>query len=174
MITEQTRRNAHKIAFLLEQYPDHNIDKIMSLLQMPPIDINAGVWAAVELKLISEPDLKKGGAVQLLNKPKKWDFGPNITDLCTNIIYCFNKLALKEQDLEENYLTNWLGGYSSQDTLIAIKLLISEQKLAEYEIEDGENAYTFFTLWDNREQLWGRKQFKVDPLEPRKRGKKTE
>ena len=36
--------------------------------------------------------------------------------------------------------------------------------IAEYEIEDGENKYVFYTLYQNRDKLWGRKQFKADPL----------
>ena len=73
--------------------------------------------------------------------------------------------------MEETYLSSWTNGYGSHDVLIAMKRLLDGHVLAEYEIEDGDNTYTFYTNYDTREQQYGRKDFKTDPKPPKK-GKK--
>ena len=163
MVTTTMRENANKLAFLAQQYPEHKLPQLLALFQMPAIDINATVWAAQELNFISEPDADTE-EVKLLRPPKIWNFGPVEKELEDLIIYSFTQLAKKEVDLEENYMANWTAGYTGQDTLIAAKHLIEQHKLASYEIEDGENSYTFFTLYENSEQLWGSKQFKKPPV----------
>jgi hypothetical protein len=168
--TKKMLENAHKVAFLAEQYPEHTLGQIIALLQIPSIDINAAVWTAVEAGLISEPD-KSTGTFQRLKTPAVWAFGDTVRDLQNEIVYCFNKLARNETDLEENYLSQWTAGYTSHDVMICLNNLLNSNILSEYQIEDGENSYTFYTLYENREQLWGRKSFKKDPLAKRK-GKK--
>jgi hypothetical protein len=51
-----------------------------------------------------------------------------------------------------------------QDVLVAVKRLLETKKLHEYEIEDGEEKYIFYTLYKNRDKLYGRQAFKKDPL----------
>lgn len=159
--------NANKVAYLIQQYPDRSLPEIINLLELPGVEINTAIWYATELGWISEPD-KDEGAVRFLEAPKDgWRFGPRIEQLKDMLVYSFEKLAKKEQDLEENYLSNWTAGYTTQDTMIAVRSLIKEDKLlADYEVEDGENKYTFYTLEKNREQEWGRKQFKKEPTAP--------
>lgn len=161
-MTPKTTYNAHKVAYLVYVYPEKKMTEIINLFQLPPIDINAAIWAAVDLGLISQPT--KEGEVKFLKKPDSWDFGADTEHLIDAVYYCFEKLAQREEDLEENYVSNWLMGYTSQDTLIAIKRLLENKQLAEYEIEDGDSAYTFYTLYENRKKLWGKKQFKKNPL----------
>lgn len=163
--------NANKVGYLVKQYPEHDMNQIIGLFVLPPIDINAAVWAAIELGFISEPDPDEH-AVRLLKEPESWDFGQDVNDLIDTIYYCMEKLNSKENDMEDNYLSNWTMGYQAHDILVAMKRLLENKQLATYELEDGENAYDFYTLYDNREQLWGRKQFKKDPLAQRKNKKK--
>lgn len=159
--------NANKIAYLISEYPERNLPEIIGLLELPGVEINSAIWLATELGWISEPD-KDEGAVRFLEAPKDgWQFGDRINALKDMLVYSFEKLAKKEQDLEENYLSNWTAGYAVQDTMIAVRSLIKQDKLlADYIVEDGENKYTFYTLAVNAEHEWGRKQFKKAPEAP--------
>ncbi len=163
-MADKILENAHKVTFLVHQYPEHTMGQIIELLQMPSIDINSAIWMAIEEGFITEPDKDNNGAVTLLNVPILWEFGQTVKELETALMFCFKKLATKQTDLEENYLSQWTAGYSSHDTLIALRQLILLEELAQYTIEDGENVYTFFTLYKNRAKAWGRSQFKKDPL----------
>lgn len=179
MITEKMRHNANKIAFYVQQYPEKKVSEMLAVLELPAIDINTAFWAAQELGWISEPNKEKD-SVELLSVPEIWDFGDNVAELEEALLYAFARLATKETDLEEFYISQWTEGYPKQDVLVAIKHLLVERKLAEYEVKDasvdekgnkvykdGEQVmetYIFYTLYENGEQMWGRKQFKVDPL----------
>lgn len=179
MITSKMRENANKIAFYIEQYPEKKLPELLKMLEMPAIDINSSLWAAQELGYIAEPE--KDGTLKLLDFPLTWDFGAIVDDLKEAMMYSFAKLALKETDLEENQIAQWTLGYRALDVLIAVKSLLTERKLFEYEILDQQrdekgklqfkkgkpimDTYIFYTLWENSEQEWGRKQFKTDPKE---------
>lgn len=175
MATQKMVEDAHKFTFLALQYPEHSAAQLVALFkQMPDMDTNAAIWTAIDLGFIEKPNKDaKNGKIVVKNPPKEWAFGDNVNRLYDTIWYCFTKLYEEEKDLEENYLMAWLSGYIAHDILVALKWLIADQRIAQYEIEDGENAYDFFTLWESREQLWGRKQFKNDPLaQPKRKPKK--
>lgn len=171
MITDKMRELAHKVTYLVNIYPEKNLGELITLIQLPAIQINAGIWAAQELGYISEPDVETG-MVKLLSEPDPYEFGEHETELETSLVYCFSKLLPKEQDMEENYLSSWTNGYGSHDVIIAMKRLLTSHVLAEYEIEDGENVYKFYTNYETREQEWGRKQFKSDPKAPKNKKEK--
>lgn len=176
MITKKMRENAHKMTFLIMQYPEHSVTQIINLLQMPAIEINTAIWVAEELGYIDKPN-EETSIASVLSPPEPFDFGRVEQELETMLVYSFEQLAKKKQDLEENYLSSWTAGYQSQDVMIALARLINNQQIASYTIEDAaiddaEDAtgseYTFYTLYKNRDKLWGRKQFKIDPLENKK------
>lgn len=178
MKTKKIMENACKVTFLIQQYPEKKLPEILSLLQLPALDINAAIWAAQDMGWINEPD-DKTGYVELIEAPLTWSFGDSIYNLKNSLLYCFEKLAKKEQDLEENYINQWTQGYPAHDVLVAVKSLLVDRRLFEYELLDqqrnekgklqfdkkGEpimDPYIFYTLWENAEQEWGRKQFKTD------------
>lgn len=161
--TDRIEQNAQKFAYLIKAYPEKTIPEIIGLFQLGPIDINSAIWAAVDLGYISEMDQEDQHA-KILKEPKVWNFGVDESDLEFALEYAFKKLNAQEKDMEENYLSNWVGGYPAQDSLIAVKRLIEKDVLHEYQIEDGENAYIFYTLKENEGQNWGQKQFKTNPL----------
>lgn len=176
MITSKMRENAQKITYLATIYPDKPMSALIDIIQLPAIQINAGIWAAVELGYIADPN-EQEGMVQVISTPDYY-FGETEEELEAHLIYCFSKLLFKEQDIEENYLSSWTNGYGSHDIIIAINHLIATNVIAEYEVEDAEkggevNAYRFYTSYETREQLWGKKQFKTEPIAPKpKKGKK--
>lgn len=168
MITTKMLENANKVTFLFEAYPEHTVNEVIKLLEMPAIDINAGIWAAQELGFITAPD-PVTNHVTLIKKPDLWDFGDAEGDLEEAIMFSFQQLAKKETDLEEQYLAQWTQGYPAHDVLIALKQLLADKQLATYELEDKEadgtsSTYTFYTLYENGEQLWGKKQFKQEAV----------
>lgn len=159
--------NANKLAFLVKEFPDKNVTDLLDIVQMPPVQSNAGFWLAQELGWVSDV---KDGKITFIKAPEKWEFGDVTEGLIDQIQYCFGRLAKDETDLEEKWLTDWLTGYPPQEILIAMHYLLDQRVLAEYEITDkansvGPSTYKFYTLFENLEQQWGRKQFSKNPDE---------
>lgn len=178
MVTTKIKKNAHKIAYIAYSFKDLNLFQIVNLLHMPGVDINAAIWYAqeiglIELKLLS--DGKYGNDIEKVNAPTEWVFGDDINDLTESILYCVTNLAKDEVDIEEKAMDQWLAGYPHQDILVAIQLLLESEALSKYVINDKDekgtdNKYSFYTLTENKDKQWGKKQFKVDPTESK--GKK--
>jgi hypothetical protein len=174
MSTPKMLANANKFTYLAKQYPEKKVADIIAMFHLSPVDVNCALWLALELKWLkvvesTEHDDKTGKdkpvqRFEVIDGPASWDFGPEVAELENSIEYAFEKLNADEKDMEENYLANWITGYPNQDILIAMKHMLEMQILHEYEIEDGENAYIFYTLYENRDKVWGQKQFKTNPL----------
>lgn len=155
--------DAHKFVYLVGCYPEKTLPQVIALFQMSPIDINCAIWAAVELGMLSpmnEDDLH----ATILKTPDVWLFGDKEQELEDALTYSFQKINAEEKDMEENFLSSWMYGLAAHDVLIATKHLLERNVLHEYEIEDGENAYIFYTLKANAGKNWGTKQFKTNPL----------
>lgn len=181
-MTPQGLQNANKFVYLAKAYPEKDVPGLLGLFRLSPIDMNCAIWYALELKWIEiedrkemRPILDKKGQptgeqevelqyVKVVGQPDTWGFGEAEEYLEDSLVYAFGKLNAEEKDLEENYLGNWLAGYAPQDTLIAVKHLLEDGVLHEYQIEDGDNSYIFYTLKANVGKNWGAKQFKVNPL----------
>lgn len=164
MQNKRMTENVHKIAYLVEQYPEKNLEGIIEMLVMPAIEINTGLWLAQDLGILSAPD-PETGLMTVLKAPKAWEFGKAVTELQEMILYAYGKMNANETDQEEFDYSAWCMGYAAHDALIAMKQLLEQKKMAQYEVVDGENTYTFYTLYENGEQEWGRKQFKTEPTE---------
>jgi hypothetical protein len=160
---ENLAHNAQKVIYLCSAYPEKTLKEIIALLAMPAIDINAAIFYCQKEGWLGEPDGETGYA-QVLKTPEKWDFGPEEKALEELLVFAFEQLNAKEKDLEEFFVSQWTTGYPAQDVLVAVKRLLETKKLHEYEIEDGEEKYIFYTLYKNRDKLYGRQAFKKDPL----------
>jgi hypothetical protein len=159
--------NAMKLTYLVEQYPEHTAGQIFALMIMPPIQINTALWYAIDAGWVSKPD-GETGEITLLKKPDAWEFGDVLYSLKHMIEYGFKKMAENETDMEEFGFNSWTEGYASHDIAIATMLLIAEGKLATYRLQDPKDLksiYLYYTLPENRDKLWGRTQFKVQPTE---------
>jgi hypothetical protein len=201
MVVSRTLENAHKFVYLAKAYPEKKVNEIINLFRLSPIDINCAIWLALDKKWVEIVDREEVIEVPHPKKPKKkvekkvqvsyakvigkpaewafkdqWNFGAEVKELEASLVYAFAHLNAEEKDLEENYVANWLTGYAPQDTLIAIKHLLETDILHEYEIEDGDSAYIFYTLKENAGKNWGTKQFKANPLtgEPNDTDEKSE
>jgi hypothetical protein len=168
--TTEIVRNAHKFTYLAKAYPEKSIKKIIELMQLPQIDVNCAIWLTLDAGWVRVVKHEETDYAETPKLPDAWDFGPEVDNLKTAIIYMFAKLNAEEKDLEEHYLANLLAGYPVRDTLVAIKHLLETGTIHEYQIEDGEDSYIFYTLKVNAGKNWGQKQFKTNPLtgEPKK------
>lgn len=164
--SKKIKENANKIAYIVQQYPDKTLEEYMQIWQMPSIHINTGIWYAVEQGWIAEPD-PVSKKIEFLKAPKKWNFGEVVDDLVEMIPYAFAGLAKNEADMDEHQFSQWTLGYAPYDVLCAMKYLLEKGVLATYDItdhKDTESTYTFYTLAENAEKMWGRKFFKEDPI----------
>lgn len=171
MLTQKIAQSANRVTFLLDQHRDLKLPQFIEevLPGMTAVEINTALWAAQELGYISEPivseDKDKNNTVEIYKVPES-DFGSDVEYLREMLMYAFTQLAKKENDLEDNYLKSWLFGFPVYDVEVARKSLVKEHKLAEYELTDPNDlasTYNFTTLYENGEQMWGKKQFTVQP-----------
>lgn len=182
MTTKHIKQNAHKLAYLAKSYPEMSLEEIRRILDWTLMDYNNAIWQGKELGILEveirgvvkevagagKKDEPTTQTVQLpfgiVKDPKIWDFGPDQAELQSSIEYMFKQVNKSEADLEEHYLNNYLQGYPPREHLIAIKYMLEIGVLHEYQIEDGDSAYLFYTLKENEGKNWGQKQFKVNPL----------
>lgn len=181
MITKKMQNMANKIAFVIQQYPDHKMTDVLKLMEVPAIDINTGFWVAEDLGWIETPD-KKTGVLTLKSPPLvgNWEFGPEVDELKESLTYAIGVLNKRESDLEEFFLSQWTNGKPGLDVLVAVKSLLVEGSWVEYEVKDQQidekgnkvfkedevtpimDTYIFYTLYENRDKQWGRKDFKTN------------
>lgn len=155
----------HKLVYLANEYPNKTMREVAALFELPPLDINIAVWRAEDMGFLH---INEDGKFHIDKVPTKWELGEDLERLKEQIIYYFNHLARKEADLEETYLSNLAMGYPPHDLFIVIKQLLHDRVLGTYELKDTRkegkkhvvDTYTFYSLWDNSEQQWGKKQFK--------------
>lgn len=169
---------AHKITFIMQQYPEKKLPDLLTLLAMPAVDINSGLWAAEDLGYITQPN-KKTGELAFKSEPADgWDFGQSVSDLKGALVYCMGVLARRQSDLEEFFISKWTAGYPVVDVLVAMKSLLVNGHVVEYELQDqrrdekghvmfaeDENTplmdnYIFYTLPENAAHQWGKLSFK--------------
>lgn len=171
-------QDAYKIAYLIKKYPNQKLEDILSLLEMPQIDINCGIWKAVELSLIDEPIEGKPLVSHMTLDDTIDIFDEYMNNFVETIHYAFKQLAKVETDFEEFKLKMWCKGYTNHDILIAINLLLDTGVIAKYSlltkgIDGKDEEYMFYTLTENKSHEWGRKQFKVEAPVKMKKEKTT-
>lgn len=172
---KRTLENVHKLVYLANEYPEHNIIKLSQLFQTSPIDFNVAAWAARDLGYI---EIGKDNGVTIKKLPEKWEFGELISHLLEVIPYAIKQINSEEADIEDNYLGSWTAGYPAHDVMIATRYLVNTTVLARYEVENKTeinpnraerrkgavketivDTYTFYTLPKNLKHRWGEKQF---------------
>lgn len=179
-IMSKTHLSCMKFVLLVRKYPNRTLNELLDKVDLPSVDLDFLVFNMVNSGIIEEPTQENP---VVLKPPYN---GENIQSyVCKELMKDENVLILSikigmvmefiaktaEADIVENTMKMWLRGYPSLDQLAALTLLVETNKMAEYEIEDGENKYLFYTLYENKDKLWGRKQFKKDPLKTNKRKK---
>ncbi len=171
-LTGKALNNVHKVVFLANEYSTKPMKEISSLVILPPADVNVAIWRAIDMGFLTVDNDDK---VTIHEVPEVWELGEDVEYLKQTIVYLFKHLARDEMDLEENLFGHWTAGYATHDVMIAMKLLLADKVMSTYEITNAEivkkgtktreevtrdSTYTFYTLWENNEQMFGRKQFK--------------
>lgn len=160
--------NAAKFTRLAQIYPDHKLPELLPLMEISPVDINTAIWRAREAGWVTIND--KTGEVTVLEEfsesyPKGgYPWGEDIEKTKDRVIYAIRKLNELETDMEEFILSQWFKGYGAHDLIIVLQNLIEEKRLASYSIDDGKgkgkSRYVFYTLYENKDKLWGKSAFK--------------
>jgi hypothetical protein len=181
-LTERQLNNMHKVVFLANQYHHESLFELSKLFDMPMIDSNNAIRAAEEWGYLVVD--KHTGGYSVDTVPEKWEFGKEVQNLTDELLFMFRWLAEDETDLHEQELNVWLGGYRSMDYGIVLNVLLDNRTIVTYDVintvqlpakskkarvrgEKGEtvkDTYVFYTLFENLEQQWGRKQFNADQL----------
>ena len=166
-LTGKALENVHKVVFLVNEYPGKSMKEITELFQLPKLDVNVAIWRAQDMGFLT---VDESGKPTIHEVPDKWELGEVTEHLKETILYCFKRLARDEMDMEENLFGWWTGGYPVHEVMIAMKQLINDKQMIDYEIKEvhkakknkpaREETYTFYTLYENMEMRWGTKQFK--------------
>ena len=165
-VRERQIEAAHKAAYITKINPDLDLAGILDKLKLPSIDLNCSLWLAQELDLIGESD-KETGRVEFLHDPEDgWKFGTGVERIRRQLVYALEQLAKKESDLTVEEVDGWCQGYAQHDIDIALATLVEERVIGTYDLTDPKDlksTYTFYTLYENTEQMWGKTRFKVQP-----------
>lgn len=176
VLSTKALQDVHKAVFICNEYPDKTIREVASLFELGALDINNALWRAEDLGFIT---VEEARTFKVNKLPAEWNLGEDVDLLREALLYTFNHMARSEADLEETYLSNMTKGYPAHDVAIVIKGLLREGVIVNYDLtnttvmpnkskkargrgEPGEtvkDTYTFYTLTENLEQQWGKKQF---------------
>jgi hypothetical protein len=174
-LNERAMQDVHKAVFLCQAYPDKTIREIASLMELGAVDINNALWRAEDLKFI---EVEEQRTFKILKTPETWELGEDVAYLREQLLYTFSHMARSEADIEENYLGNMTKGYPAHDVAIVMKQLLSDGTVVDYQLTNStemplskkakgrgekpeivKDTYTFYTLAENVEHQWGKKQF---------------
>jgi len=175
-MSNQMRENAYKLAFIVNAYPDKDMNALQQLfVDMPGLDFNCAAWLAEEMDIVKLNQVKK--TIEMDNLPEFTEdrLGEDIVHLQDSIIYTLNKFALEEADLQEEMLSTLCMGYKAHDIMIAMKDLLNNGAVRTYRIIDSvvvkkatkkrpaeiaKSAYVFYALAENYDKEWGKSLFK--------------
>ena len=88
MIAKKIQEDAHKFSYLIRAYLEKTTQEVIDLFYITKADVNCAIWAAVELGLISEVNIKTGKS-KFLKEPKEWSFGENVRAIEDTLTYAF-------------------------------------------------------------------------------------
>lgn len=162
--------DAKKVAYLVSVYPKKNLQEIVAMLFMPAIAKDVAIWEAQVQKWV-EVD-KVAGTIRTTYEGVDPNEDEWITAIISRIMYGLRHENGREEDIDEVLFLEWLAGYPAHDVLISINMLMDQGRISNYEIKDGKNIYTFYTLAENLTQEWGKKRFKkADKLKVKDKNK---
>lgn len=158
-----SKQVANILAFYSYYHPQETIDEIALDFKIPAANIINGLYYGQNHKLFAVtkngPQFKE---INVLKEPKKEsDYGADIDRVKSNIYEAVTNLNSDEEDITDDNLFIWLG-VPFTVSKVALQLLVNERKLARYNLVDSKDKskYTFYTLFENIEQHYGKKQFK--------------
>jgi len=89
--------------------------------------------------------------------------GEEIERVMDAILETVERENARKQDISLGLLQSWCVGIRPSACELALRRLVLDEELYEYDLADPRDAksvYTFYTLVENRDEQWGKKQFK--------------
>lgn len=180
--------NVHQLVFLANEYPNKKVTDfdqetqvdsgLVGLMQLPLLDLNIALWNAEELGWLFIDKEANTFRVEEVPDSDQWQFSPEVKRIQDGFMQLLAKKAETADDFAEQQLNFWLMGYSTQDQLCAIRQLLDQGKIKSYkitnttviepskkgrkrgkQIKEVKDTYTFYSLPENAQEEWGRKQF---------------
>lgn len=150
--------DAKKVAYLVRRYPGKTIKDVLAMLAMPMISKDCALWEAERQGWVT---IDKGaGTIAATSEDVAIVEDDSIQAIMDRITFGLRHQNEIEEDIDEVQFLEWLAGFPPHDVLISINMMLGKGKISNYEVHDGENIYTFYTLPHNVSQGWGKKRFK--------------
>jgi len=164
MNSEQT---ANILAFYSYYNPKENVDAIAMDFKIPAALIINALYYGERVGIFTAK--KEGPQYKEIVVPvvpdDTSDFGPDFDRVKSNILEVITNLNSDEEDITDDNLFIWLG-VPLVVSKSALQLLLNEGKLTKYWIvdpKDPKSKYNFYTLTENKDKFFGKKQFKQQP-----------
>jgi len=162
--SEQT---ANILAFYSYYHPGETVDEIAIDFKLPAAMIINGLYYGERNGIFTAK--KKGTQFKEILvsavPDNNADFGKDLERVKSNIHEIITNLNSDKSDITDDNLFIWLG-VPFIVAKVALRLLVNEGKIVRYWIRDPKDAkskYNFYTLTENKDELFGRKQFKRQP-----------
>lgn len=161
MNSEQT---ANILALYSYYYPKETVSQIALDFKLPAAIIVNGLYWGERNGLFTAK--KKGAQYEEIVvhavPDDNADFGKDFERVKHNIYETVSNLNSDEEDITDDNLFIWLG-VPFVVAKAALQLLVQEGKLVKYRAtdpKDPKSKYYFYTLPENKDKLYGMKQFK--------------
>ena len=154
---------ANILAFYSYYHPKETIDDIAVDFKVPAAIIVNGLYCGERIGLFTTK--KKGPQFKeiVVNAvpDDNADFGKDMDRVKGNIYETITNLNSDSEDITDDNLFIWLG-VPLIVAKTALQLLVNEDSLVRYRITDpkDKSKYYFYTLPENKEKFFGKKQFK--------------
>lgn len=163
---------ARQLAILNEMHPKQSIKQLAGRLGFSPIYIINALDEGERMGLFTRN--KKNSSIknhQIELNYQDLDLGDDITQILMAIERVIGDANDDEQDVESKTLEFWCVGINPAITEMCIYILKEANIIAEYELsdpKDEKSKYTFYSLYGNEQNKWGKKQFKGGSKSDRK------
>ncbi len=156
---------ANILAFYSYYYPKETVDDIALDFKLPAANIINGLYYGEREGFFTA---KKNGAqfkeiIVSAVPDDNADFGKDLERVKSNIFEIITNINSDEADITDDNLFIWLG-VPFIVAKVALQLLVNEGKLVKYFLRDPKDVksvYHFYTLTENQDKFWGKKQFKT-------------
>jgi aromatic ring-cleaving dioxygenase len=164
MNSEQT---ANIIAFYAYYHPKENVDDIAEEIKLPAGLIVNGLYAGDRMGLFKSvkvgPQFKE--IVVTAVPDANSDFGKDLERIKGIALEIVTNVNSDKKDITDDNLYLWVGA-PLVITKVALQLLLNEGSLVKYRItdpKDPKSKYHFYTLPENKDEWFGRAEFKRKP-----------
>jgi aromatic ring-cleaving dioxygenase len=158
---------ANVLAFYAYYHPKENVDQIAEDIKLPVSLIVNGLYAGDRLGLFKSvkvgPQFKEINVIAVPDDTA--DFGKDMERVKEIMLEVVSNVNSDKKDITDDNLFIWIGA-PLVISKVGVQLLLNEGKLVKYRItdpKDPKSKYHFLTLPENKEEMFGRAEFKRKP-----------